>query len=289
MREVCVEDSGGNGVDGDAEGGRLAREAFGKADDGGLGRGVVHGGGQSPDRSDGSDVEDRSLALANHLLIDGLGDGEQPVDVGIDDLVPGAVSGRGKIVAAIDGGVIDKDVYALPLLDKLARQSFQADAIGDGNFEGMCAPAVRPDLLADGFGQVVARVIVECHVRALAGEDFTQRRADAARTARDKCALSFKQKTHLSWFSKKARLDSARERARNSRSYSSSYGGLKPELGQSVKPGETGEGAQTRLASRSAGSSCAMTGAGMSAVISSTIWRVEFGMARPTVAARSAA
>ena len=42
------------------------------------------------------------------------------------------------------------------------------------------------------FGEVVARVIVECHVRAFAGEDFAESRADATCAAGDEGAFVFK-------------------------------------------------------------------------------------------------
>src|ERR1043165_2211630 len=180
-----------------AEGRALAREAFGEADDGGLRGGVVDGRGERADGPDGGDVEDGAFALADHLLVDGLGDGEEAVDVGVDDIVPSAVGRGGEVVAAVDGGVVDEDVDAAPLSDQLARHVLEADAVGDGDFVGVRAPSVPFDLLLRLLGEVIARVEVEGHVRALAREKLADGRADAARPARDERALPFEKKAHV--------------------------------------------------------------------------------------------
>lgn len=197
VRKVCVKDSGGDGVDGDAEGGGFARKTFGEAYDGCLRRRVMHGGRQRADSAYGSDVEDCPFALANHLLVDGFGDGEKTVDVRVDDLVPGAVCGRGKVIAAIDGRVVDENIYAAPLFYELACQALHADAIRDGDFEGMCASPVSLNFPYSLFGQIVSDVIVEGYVRALACEDVAERRTDAARAARNESSFPLKQKTQV--------------------------------------------------------------------------------------------
>src|SRR3712207_7845403 len=46
--------------------------------------------------ADGGDVENRALALPDHLLVNRLGDGEEAVDVRVDDEVPRAVGGGGE-------------------------------------------------------------------------------------------------------------------------------------------------------------------------------------------------
>src|SRR5918912_714996 len=139
VREVCVEDAGGDGVDGDAEVGRLARQAFSETDHRRLRGRIVHGGRERTDCADGSDVEDRAFALAQHLFVDRLGDGEEAVDVRVYDVIPRAVGGGGEVVRLVDGGVVDEHVHAAPLFDELAHDALHADAIRDGDFERMRA------------------------------------------------------------------------------------------------------------------------------------------------------
>ena len=43
---------------------------------------------KAADSSDRSNIEDRSDAFPDHLLVEGLCDGEQAADIGIDDPVP---------------------------------------------------------------------------------------------------------------------------------------------------------------------------------------------------------
>src|ERR1700749_2010579 len=197
MPEFRVEDARGDGVDGDAEGRGLARKAFGEANHRGLRRGVVYGRGESAYRADRGDVENRALALPNHLLVDGLRDGEEAVDVRVDYLVPRAVGRGGEVVAAVDCGVVDEDVYAAPLLHHLARHVLEADAIRDGNFEGVRAAAVCLYFALRLLRELVARVVVEGHVSAFAREDFAEGRAYSARPAGDEGALPFQKKTQL--------------------------------------------------------------------------------------------
>jgi hypothetical protein len=197
VREFCVEDSGGDGVDGDVEVRGLARKAFGKTDHRGLRGGVVDGSGERADRADGGDVENRALALADHLLVDRLRHGEEAADVRSDHFVPGAVGRRREIVAPVDRRVVDENINAAPLLYELARQSFHAQTIRNRDLEAVRASAMRLDFLRHRLGEVFARVIVESHVRAFAREDFTHRRADAARASRNKRPFTFQQKTQL--------------------------------------------------------------------------------------------
>jgi len=51
---------------------------------------------------------------------------------------------------------------------------------------------VRFDGTFRDFREVVARVVVECHIRAFAGEDFAESRADAACAAGNEGAFVFK-------------------------------------------------------------------------------------------------
>ncbi len=81
---------------------------------------------QGPHSADGSDVENASLSLPDHLLVNRLGDGEKTVDIRVDHFVPRAVGRSGKVIAAIDGSVIDQNIDAAPLLHQFARQAFSS-------------------------------------------------------------------------------------------------------------------------------------------------------------------
>src|SRR5437016_133916 len=56
LSEICIKDSGSDGVDRDAEGGGLAREALCKTNHRGLRSRVMDGSRQRANRADGSDV-----------------------------------------------------------------------------------------------------------------------------------------------------------------------------------------------------------------------------------------
>lgn len=128
-------------------------------------------------RADGCDVKDFSGALAKHLLVNRFGDGEQAVDVGINHPVPRFIGRGRKVVGFVYRGVVDEDVYAAPRFDDFARHAFEINAVGDGDFITESPPPVRFDFGFGGFREVVARVVVECHVRAFACEDFAESRA----------------------------------------------------------------------------------------------------------------
>ena len=161
----------------------------------------MNGGRQRAHRADGSDVEDDSLPLPDHLFVDRLGDGKQTVDVGVNHFVPGAIGRGGEVVAAIDGRVVDEDVDAAPLLDQFARQSSSCPT--RSITETLALNARRPcafDLLTHLGGEVVARVVAESHIGAFARKNLANCRTNATRSAGYERALSFKQKTHLAMF-----------------------------------------------------------------------------------------
>src|SRR5205085_8877140 len=143
----------------------------------------MDGGRQRANRADRSDVQDRAFALADHLLVDRFGDGEEAVDVRVYHFIPRAVGCGRKIIAAIDRSVVDEYVNTAPLINELARDALHADAIRHGDFESVSASPVRCDLLRDFGSQVVALVVAESHVRALTREDLAHGCADAARAA----------------------------------------------------------------------------------------------------------
>ncbi len=191
VRQIGIEDSRGNRVHADAKGAGLSREAFGKANHRRFGSCVVDGGRQRAHGANRSDVQDLSFALPDHLFVDGLGHCKQAADVRANHFVPRAVGGGGKVVAAIDGGIVDQDIDATPFSDEFPGQMFHAETISDGYFERVRPAAVRFDFLPHFVRQVVARTIIERHVGAFARKHLAQRRADAARAAGYERPLSF--------------------------------------------------------------------------------------------------
>src|SRR5262249_53715225 len=125
LRQIGVKNSSGYRVNLDSEGAGLARQAFGETNHGRFRSGVVHGSWQSPDGADGSDVEDAAGALSNHLLVKGFGNGKKTAHVGVDNFVPGLVGGYRKVIAAIDGCVVDQDIHAAPFMHQFSSQMLQ--------------------------------------------------------------------------------------------------------------------------------------------------------------------
>ena len=99
---------------------------FGETDHGGFRRRVVDRSRQRAHRADGSDVENHSLPLPDHLLVYRLRYGEQTVDVCVDHFVPRAIGGSSEVVATVDGGVVDENVDPAPLFDELSRHFLHA-------------------------------------------------------------------------------------------------------------------------------------------------------------------
>src|SRR5881275_487308 len=156
----------------------------------------MNGGGQSAHRADGSDVENDSLPLANHLLVDRFGNREKTVHIRVNHFIPGAVGGRGEVVTAINGGVVDEDVDAAPLLHQFAGHFFHADAVDDGDLRVEGTVSVSFNFAVHLSGEVVTTVVAESHVGAFAGKDLADGRTNAARSTGDKRAFSLKQKAH---------------------------------------------------------------------------------------------
>src|SRR6185295_5570502 len=97
------------------------------------GSGIVHSCRQGPHRADGSNIQNTSLPLANHLLVNRFGDCEETANVSIDNFVPGAVGGGREVVAAINGSIVDQNIYPAPLLHNLAGKLLQAKAVRNRN------------------------------------------------------------------------------------------------------------------------------------------------------------
>src|SRR5205085_11470421 len=145
----------------------------------------------------GSDVEDHPIALSYHLFVDRLGNGEEAVDVRVDDFIPRAIRSRCEIVASINRGVVDQNIYPAPFFDQFSRDSFHAQAVGYRNLEAVSTTTVCGDFSFNLFCQIFARVEAEGHVCALAREDLADCATNAACAARDERTLAFKQKTQL--------------------------------------------------------------------------------------------
>src|SRR5581483_391194 len=146
---------------------------------------------QRANRADGSNVEDAAGALPDHLLVDRFGYREETPDVRADYFIPRTIGCRRKIIAAINGCVINEDVDAAPFLDQFAGQMLKAESVCDRNLERAGASSQRLDDAFDFIREIVSRVIVERDIRAFARKHLTKRGANAARAAGDECAFSF--------------------------------------------------------------------------------------------------
>jgi hypothetical protein len=116
----------------------------------------VHGGRQGADSPDRSDVEDAAGALPDHLLVKRFGDGKQTAHVGVDDFIPGLIGGGGKVIPAIDGGVVHQNVHPAPFLHQLAGQMLQAIAVDNRHLERAHAASKCLYFFLHFFSQVVA-------------------------------------------------------------------------------------------------------------------------------------
>src|SRR6185436_1033799 len=133
------------------------------------------------------------LSLPDHLLVDRFCDREEATDVGIDHLVPRAISSSSKVIAAVDGRVIHENIDPAPLLHDLTRDSFQSEPVSNRNFETEGASAVSLNLGPNGLSEIVATVIVENYVCAFPRENLANRGANPAGSSAYERALSFKQ------------------------------------------------------------------------------------------------
>ena len=147
---------------------------------------------QAADRTDGRDIEDLTLAFADHLFVKRLCDGKEAVDVRVDHPVPALVGRRRKIVGLVDRRVVDQNIDRAPRVQDLAGDVLHPEAVGDRTLK---ARARRPWASIFAFnllGQIVARMVIECDVGTFAGEDLADRRSDAARAAGNERTFSFK-------------------------------------------------------------------------------------------------
>src|SRR6185295_16795327 len=96
---------------------------------------IVNSGRKGPHSANGSNIQNTSLPLPNHLLVNRFRNREEAAYVSIDHFVPGAVGGGGKVIAAIDCSIVDQNVYAAPFLNNLTRQFFQPQAVRHRNLE----------------------------------------------------------------------------------------------------------------------------------------------------------
>src|ERR1051325_11541256 len=95
----------------------------------------MYRGRQGPHRTNRSYIENLTVPLPDHLLVDWLSHGEQAAHVRINHLIPRAIGGGGKIVAAIDGGIVDQDIDPAPFVDQIAGQVLHAETIYDRHLE----------------------------------------------------------------------------------------------------------------------------------------------------------
>src|SRR3982751_3270719 len=110
---------------------------------------------QRTDRTDRSDIENRARALADHLFIKRLGNGEQAVDVSVDHPIPGFIRRCREIVGLIYGGIIYQDIDSAPLTKDLAGHMLHSEPVSDRNLERQSPAAESCDLAFYLFSQII--------------------------------------------------------------------------------------------------------------------------------------
>src|SRR5258705_6022922 len=185
----------------------------------------MDGGWQGSHRSDRGDVEDASLPLPDHLLVNWLCNGKQTVDVSVDHFVPGAVRRGGEVVAAVYCSVIHKDIDATPLFDEFPCYALHTNTVCYRNFGVESTATVSFDLLIHFKGEIVTGVVAKRHIRAFSSKHLADGCTNTTRSPADERTLSFKQQAHYVCVSSKPASRSG-ILARKQNGISSVWGGL---------------------------------------------------------------
>src|SRR5215204_4018228 len=143
----------------------------------------MHRRRKTTNRTDRRDVKNGTDPFTDHLFVERLCNGEQAVDICVDNPVPALVGGRRKIVALIYRRVIYKHVDRAPSVEDLAGDVLHSKTVGNRNLERKGLAAMSFDFLLNFFGQGVARMVVESDVGAFACKDLAYRGTDTARSA----------------------------------------------------------------------------------------------------------
>ena len=151
----------------------------------------MHCRGKRSKRTDAAHVENVTGALSDHLLEDRFGNIEEPIDVGVDHLVPGSFGHGRKVVTAIYCSIIDQYVDPAKFLYHLADHLVDRRPISDRDLEGMSFAPTRVNTIEGRGSALIAYVIVECDVGTFARKDIAQGAPDSARTPGYDYFLSF--------------------------------------------------------------------------------------------------
>ena len=146
-----LDETGGDGVDGDAAGGELACQGLGEADEAGFGGGVVGLAGGADFADNGGDVDDATGAGFHHGRDDSLGEQEGAGEVGAEDVIEvGELHAEGESVFG-DAGVVDEDVDGAEVGEDLFGGGLDGVFAGDVECVGAGGSAGGGNLGGYGF------------------------------------------------------------------------------------------------------------------------------------------
>jgi len=139
-----------------------------------------------PTRSDHrGDVDDAAGALAKHRTDGGLGDEEDALEVGGEDVVPVLLAHAHDERVAGDAGVVDDDIEAAEALEGGLDGGGGALGGGDIGLQDLDADATAGEFGLGGASGLLITAVGEEEIEAIPGEALRNREADAARATGD--------------------------------------------------------------------------------------------------------
>ena len=140
----------------------------------------------------GTDGDDASGFLRDHLLGGEVGDSVNTFEVDAQHVVPFALGEifDGSVFDVPDAGVGDEDVELAETLNGIADEALGVGHAGEVGLERFDARAVLASFLLDLTGGVAALVVAEDNVSAGLREELHRCGANAARAAGDECCFA---------------------------------------------------------------------------------------------------
>ena len=178
-----------DGVHIDAPGRPFVCEQLGEAGDAALRRGVARHADAALEGEERGDVDDLARALGQHVATGRLAEEEGGLEVGVDHRVPILLGKVDAVGAADDAGIIDEDVEAAELLQRLVDHALHRFDGGEVGGDDLRLAAERADLLHRFLG---GRAADGGDVGAGGGERQRDRLADAGIGAGDDRGLAGK-------------------------------------------------------------------------------------------------
>ena len=183
---VAVDQARADRVDPDAMRTEFQRRGLGEHQQRRLGGGVVAMAGRRIVAFDRGDVDDRArLAGFPRMLDEGADKQERTGDIRRHHGVPVAFRHVGQHLHRLLAGIVDQDIDAAEMRDRLRDQIGRALARRDVGLAGDSLAAGRPDRLGDRFGGLPVAVVVADDIGAGLAEAPGDAGADAAARAGD--------------------------------------------------------------------------------------------------------